>query len=114
MHELSIAEALADQVRRHNPAGAQVRGVEIRVGALRGLEPEALRMCWDAVTHGTAIEGAVLEVDLQPWSIVCGACGRAWTSTVPFETCACGNPEPTPSAGDELDLIALTVEEPEP
>ena len=39
VHEFSIAEALAGQVRRHAPPSGRVRGVEISVGALRGLEP---------------------------------------------------------------------------
>ena len=113
VHEFSIAEALAAQVQRHAPAGGQVREVEIVVGALRGLEPDALRMSWEAVTHGTPIAGATLRIDLRPWSIACGSCGRTWTSPVPFVTCACGDPAPVPTAGDELDLVALTIDEEE-
>lgn len=113
MHEFSIAEALAGQVRRYAPPGRRVRRVEIRVGALQGLEPEALRMCWEAVTYETELAGSVLDLDLRPWSISCGACGRAWTSHVPFVTCACGNETPRPTGTDEMELVALTVEEPE-
>ena len=110
VHEFSIAEALAGQVRRHAPTSGHVREVEVRVGALRGIEPDALRMCWEAVTHATPLEGSVLRVDLRPWSIACSTCGATWTSPVPFVTCACGEPAPKPSAGDELDLVALTIE----
>ncbi len=111
VHEFSIAEALAAQVQRHAPAVGRVTEVDITVGALRGLEPEALRMSWEAVTHGTPIAGAILNVDLRPWSIACSTCGRAWTSPVPFVSCECGDPSPVPKAGDELDLVALTIEE---
>lgn len=113
VHEFSIAEALVAQVQRHAPAAGRVREVEISVGALRGLEPEALRMCWEAVTHDTSIAGAILRVDLRPWSIRCSSCDRTWTSPVPFVACVCGDPAPLPSAGDELDLVALTIEEAE-
>jgi len=113
VHEFSIAEALAAQVQRHAPAAGRVREVEISVGALRGLEPEALRMCWEAVTHDTPIAGAILQVDLRPWSITCSSCGRTWTSPVPFVVCACGDPAPVPTAGDELNLVALTIDEEE-
>jgi hydrogenase nickel incorporation protein HypA/HybF len=113
MHEFSIAEALAAQVQRHAPAAGRITGVEISVGALRGLEPEALRMCWEAVTHATPLAGAVLQVDLRPWSITCSSCGRAWTSPVPFVACGCGDPAPVPTAGDELELVALTIDEEE-
>ena len=111
VHEFSIAEALVAQVQRHAPPSGRVREVEICVGALRGLEPDALRMCWEAVTHDTPIAGATLRVDLRPWSIACSSCGRTWTSPVPFVECACGDPAPHPTAGDELDLVALTSEE---
>lgn len=111
VHEFSIAEAVVAQVRAHAPAGAHVREVEIRVGALRGLEPEALRTCWDAVIFGTPMAGATLQVDLRPWSMMCASCGREWTSPVPFVSCTCGNPTPAPVGSDELDLVAITVDE---
>ncbi len=111
VHEFSIAEALAAQVQRHAPAVGRVAEVEITVGALRGLEPEALRMSWEAVTHGTPIAGATLQVDLRPWTITCSTCARTWPSPVPFVACECGDPAPVPTAGDELDLVSLTIEE---
>ena len=112
MHEFSIAEALAGQVRRHAPPG-RVVSVEIRVGALRGIEPDALRMCWSAVTYGTPLAGATLEVETLPWTISCPDCGRRWTSAVPFVDCACGSRSPLPAGGDELDLVAMSVDDEE-
>jgi hydrogenase nickel incorporation protein HypA/HybF len=114
VHEFSIAEALATQVLRHAPEGALVRGVEIRVGALRALEPEALQMSWQAVTDGTPLAGVGLQVDQRPWTITCSSCGRSWSSPKPFVECICGNASPTPTGGDELDLVSITVDEEEP
>ncbi len=111
VHEFSIAEALAAQVRRNAPPGAIVREVEIRVGPLRGLDPDAMAMCWDAVTHDTPLAGAVLRIDSIPWTITCPGCGRTWSESVPFVECPCGEPNAVPSGGDELDLIALVVDE---
>jgi hydrogenase nickel incorporation protein HypA/HybF len=111
VHEFSIAQALADQVGRHAPAAGRVRAVEIRVGALRGLEPESLRLCWEAVTIGTPIADSVLQVDVRPWSIHCPTCDRTWDSPVPFVDCTCGEKQTVPQGGHELDLVALTVEE---
>jgi hydrogenase nickel incorporation protein HypA/HybF len=111
VHEFSIAQALAGQVLRYAPPSGRVRGVKIRVGPLRGIEPESLRMCWEAVTIGTPIAESVLDVDLRQWSIRCPTCGRSWDSPVPFVTCTCGEAEPVPQGGDELDLVSLTVDE---
>jgi hydrogenase nickel incorporation protein HypA/HybF len=111
VHEFSIAEALATQVLRHAPPGRRVREVEIRVGAMRGLEPDAMQMCWDAVTHETALAGSVLVMDMLPWSLACPACGRVWESPVLFAECSCGELSPRPTAGDELDLVSMTVDD---
>jgi hydrogenase nickel incorporation protein HypA/HybF len=111
VHEFSIAEALAAQVLRYAPDGSRVREVEIRVGVLRGLDPEAMSMSWQAVTAGTELEGCGLKMDLRPWTLDCSQCGRNWTSPIPFVDCECGNETPVPTGGDEMDLIALTVDE---
>lgn len=111
MHEFSIAEALAGQVLRHMPEGARVREVEIRVGVLRGLVPEAMAMSWEAVTMDTPIAGSVLVMDVRPWEITCERCGRHWTSDTPYDVCACGNESPTPTGDDDLQLVSMTVEE---
>jgi len=114
MHELSIAEALAARVEQHAPVRARIRGVEIVVGALRGIEPEALQMCWQAVTAETALAGAVLAIEQRPWTLTCDRCGREWTSVEPFVECTCGNSTPRPHGTDELDLVAITVDANEP
>jgi hydrogenase nickel incorporation protein HypA/HybF len=112
MHEFSIAEAIATEVNKLAPA-CRVTAVEVRIGALRGLEAESLRMCWEAATHDTSLAGSQLEVDQRPWTIACADCGRTWESRVPFVPCACGNPAPAPTAGDELQVVSVTVETPE-
>ena len=114
MHEFSIAQALADQVLPKVPTGARVREVEVRIGMLRGIEPEAMTMSWQAVTFDTPLAGAALAMDVVPWTISCGECGREWTSAAPFAECECGNATPTPTGSDELDLVSMTVEEGEP
>ena len=111
VHEFSLAEALAAQVALYAPAGGRVLEVEIRVGALRGLEPEAMRMCWDAVTYQTPLAGSNLLMDARPWSLACPACGRQWESPVPFVDCECGEQSPNPTADDELLLVAISTED---
>jgi hydrogenase nickel incorporation protein HypA/HybF len=111
VHEFSIAEALASQVDRYARTGARVCQVEIVVGALRGIEPEALRMGWQAVTMDTRMAGSTLVIEQRPWSLSCSVCGRSWTSPVPFVSCDCGNQTPEPRGTDELDLVAITIED---
>ncbi len=112
MHEFSIAEAHAATVRLHAPPGSVVREVELRVGPLRGLEPEALSMCWVAVTADSPLAGSVLRMELLPWTIDCPTCGRRFESSVPFAECSCGESVTRPSGSDDLDLVALVVDTP--
>ncbi|HYM83146.1 MAG TPA: hydrogenase maturation nickel metallochaperone HypA [Candidatus Dormibacteraeota bacterium] len=112
MHEFSIAEALAASVARHAPPRSLVREVEVRAGPLRGIDPEALALCWQAVTADTALAGSVLRVEAVPWTIDCPTCGATWESRVPFVDCRCGEPLTRPSGGDELELVALVVDDP--
>ena len=113
MHEFSIAQAIATQIERLAPAG-RVTAVDVRVGAQRGLEAESLRMCWDAATHDTPLAGAALVVDQRPWTIACPDCARTWESPVPFVKCSCGCAATVPTGGNELEVVSLTVEVPEP
>jgi hydrogenase nickel incorporation protein HypA/HybF len=62
VHELAIAEAVVDIVCRH--AGERrVTRVELQVGHLRQVVPEALAFAFDLVVRGTLAEGAELVIE---------------------------------------------------
>ena len=60
MHELSIADAILDAVRveAEKRPGAHVTKVGVRIGALSGVEPEALSFGFSAWCRGPI---------LNPW-----------------------------------------------
>ncbi len=62
MHELSLAEGLVDLVAERT-AGRQVVAVNLRVGDRSGVVADALPFCFDVVTAGTPLEGAVLRIE---------------------------------------------------
>jgi hypothetical protein len=64
MRELSIAQSLVDVAASH-AAGRPVRKVEVSVGRLREIDPELLRLAFQLVTSGTAMDGAQLQIE-QP------------------------------------------------
>lgn len=64
MHELSIASAVVEQVRRHAPAGTTVRQVRLRIGPLRAIDPEAMALAWRAATIGTPFDASDLRLDV--------------------------------------------------
>ena len=110
MHELSIARALFAQVEQHQPPGAVVRAVNLRVGALQAIEPLAMHLAWTAVTQDTPFAEARLEMEIRPWQLQCLNCDRNWSTDDPFEPCSCGSRRSHVNGSDELDIVSLEVE----
>lgn len=112
MHELSIAEALLEQVRRHAPAGNRVMEVRVEAGMQRAIDATALEWAWQAVAEGTDLADAKLMFTELPYTLTCRHCGSEWTSGDPLATCACGA-EAGVIGGAELRLMSLEIETPE-
>lgn len=68
MHELSIAlrivELVEDQLAGE-PPGAVVCAVDIRIGDLSSVVPEALQFAWEPATEGTRLQGAALRISRE-------------------------------------------------
>lgn len=118
MHEVSLVEALFDQldtVRLRAPGAppaASVRRVNVRVGAASGVEPllfeTAFTACGPARGYGTA----ELALALEPESWVCPACAtpRDAEGTLFCPRCAA---ELTLVAGDGIFLDRVELEVPD-
>jgi hydrogenase nickel incorporation protein HypA/HybF len=111
MHELSIASSVLELARRHVPAGKILRGVKIRSGRMRGIEPHAMQLAWEASIGGTDAEGAKLELEVLPWSLRCPDCGTQFVADDVFTPCTCGSQRTHPIGGDELVLVCVEVDE---
>lgn len=62
MHELAITQSLVDAVCEHTD-GAPIVAVNVRVGRLSGVVPDAMRFCFELITEGTPMQGARLEIE---------------------------------------------------
>ncbi|HME19747.1 MAG TPA: hydrogenase maturation nickel metallochaperone HypA [Acetobacteraceae bacterium] len=89
MHELGIAASVVD-VCAEQAAGARVLRVRVEVGRLTAVLPDALRFVFDVCAHGTALEGAELEIVDIPGRARCEACGQTVALSEPYGLCACG------------------------
>jgi len=68
----SAIEAVLAQAREH---GAQrVHRIVLRIGALSGVEPDALRFAFDIVAKDTPADGATLDIDAVPAIARCPDC----------------------------------------
>ena len=114
MHELSIAlrvvetltEDLADEP-------GDVTLVRLRVGALSGVVPDALRFAWDAACRDTRVVGSALEIDEVAARIWCDACGCEQTlpGALSMSCPICGKPASKVVAGRELEILSVEMTE---
>ena len=113
MHELSLCESIVETLEQQ--ALAQhcrlVKTVWLEIGALSGVEAEALRFCFDAVTRGTLAEQAklvILEVPGQAW---CTQCSIHVPMQQRFDACPrCGGFQLRVNDGEQLRIKELEVE----
>ena len=142
MHELSIAESILDTVReeaRKRP-GAHVAKVAVRIGALSGVEPDALNFGFECLVRGTELEPLALVIEPIPRRQRCPACDLTFavrddknetegaspgalpsnafdsglrTSVFGLSLACprCSQPDTLLAGGDELEMAYLEVEE---
>ncbi len=118
MHEASIAMAAIEQAveaaRQHG--ASRITRVTLRIGALRQVVPEAMKLAFEACAIGTPAEGA--ELELQEESVVarCRPCGRRCEpdlQTINFTCPQCGRADTELLAGNEIVLTSVECEQDE-
>jgi hydrogenase nickel incorporation protein HypA/HybF len=117
MHELSIAQGIVDIIGQYVPRAQQatVRLVRVRVGDLAGVVPDSLAFCFTAVTAGTPMADALLEIEHVPYTIRCTACGSESTTEPGLALCPlCGSTETRIIAGTELQVMTIDVDDQTP
>lgn len=112
MHELSIAHSLVEtavaEARRHG--AARVARVELALGSLSGVEPEALAFCFPLAAQGTLCQDAVLDVQRVPAEGRCPACMHQHPVEDLMSSCpGCGHWPLEVTGGREMTLRSLEV-----
>jgi len=111
MHELAIAQGVAAIASRH-ATGRPVARVELRVGHLRQVVPDALTFAWELVTSETELAGAELQITEVPVAGSCQTCGASSElEGFPLACRACGGLDLAITAGEELSVDALELQE---
>lgn len=114
MHELSIAEALIEQVGRELRRAGQsgrVQRLELAIGRLSGVHCDSLRFAFELISPGTIAEGATLDIT-QPGAVCsCRQCGvETPIDELVAECPKCGSPNIAIEQGRDLLLNAIEVE----
>jgi hydrogenase nickel incorporation protein HypA/HybF len=110
MHELAVTQSVVDAVMERT-GEQRVLEVRLRVGRLSGVLPDALRFCFELVTDGTPLQGAVLDIEEPPGSAACRRCGTTFVLTDLILLCPCGSADVEVVGGDELLIRAVELAE---
>jgi hydrogenase nickel incorporation protein HypA/HybF len=113
MHELSIAMSIVEICTEEaEKAGAgRVTRVEVEIGSLAGVEPEALSFSWDIATQSTLLEGAPLEIIHTAAMARCKSCSHEFPVDNFFSPCPeCQEFGYEIFKGKELQIKSILVE----
>lgn len=113
MHEMSLAEGVLQIIEDNakDCAFTRVKTVWLEVGQLAGVEPDALRFCFDAVARDTLAQGARLEIVEIEGAGRCLECNRPVPVTARYEPCPlCGGFPVEITGGTEMRVKELEVE----
>jgi len=113
MHEVAIAEALVEQVLR--VAGEnrlrRVAAINLRIGKLQAVVPEALLFALEVILEDTVAAGAAVNIEEVPCRVRCSSCGGEFETDEWSLFCPrCENGAVEVTAGRELIFDSLEGE----
>lgn len=113
MHEMSLAEGVLQLVEEtaERENARRVKVVVLEIGRLSSVEPEALRFCFESVTHGSLAQGAALEIVDVPGVGRCLSCGETVQMEALYSACPkCGSHQVQATAGTEMRVREIEIE----
>ncbi len=114
MHELSLCEALIDQVTTiaREQQVSSVSDIYVRVGPLSGVEGPLMRNAFPIAAAGTVADHATLHLEDAGIRVRCEECGAESDAKMNNLVCAaCGDWRTTLISGDELILQRVVMGE---
>ncbi len=115
MHELSIVQALLEQVQAEVEKSGQrgrVVSLQLVIGRLSGVHADSIRFGFELLSPHSIADGARLCIEQPKARSRCRACG-AETEIDEIVICcpACGDPDITICGGQELLLQSIELED---
>ena len=112
MHEFSIMQAALETAGdKTRAAGAtQIHRLVLRVGALSGVVPEALRFAFEAMKDQSLAARAGLEIVAVPAVAWCANCAAEFAAAdLQYECPRCQQPSDELRRGREMELASLEI-----
>ena len=112
MHELSVCQALIDQVEivARQEDAVQVMVIHMGVGPLSGVEPQLLVQAFYIARAGSIASDAELLIENLPLRVSCQQCGQITDALPARLLCGnCGDWHTKLVSGDELQLTHVEL-----
>lgn len=113
MHEMSLADSVLQVIEDSARVNGftRVKTVWLEIGELAGVEPEAMRFCFDMVVKNTLAEGTQLEIIETAGTGWCMPCGQTVPLRQRYDPCPhCEGFQVQPTGGLEMKVKELEVE----
>ena len=113
MHELSVCQALIEQVTRvaRDNDARRVISIVITVGPLSGVEPRLLEHAYPLAAAGTVAEDASLVIETVPVRVRCRSCAAETEAQANRLVCGdCNDWQVDVIGGEEMLLTRVEIE----
>ncbi|HAU14120.1 MAG: hydrogenase maturation nickel metallochaperone HypA [Pseudomonadales bacterium] len=113
MHEMSLCESVLQIVEEEaaRQRFSKVKWLQLEIGTLAGVEVEAMRFCFDAVSRNSVLEGAALDIVQPVGQAWCMQCAKTLPLRERYQPCPeCGGYQLQVTGGDEMRIKELEVE----
>lgn len=111
MHEMSITQGIIKLCLEH-AGGRRVRSLEVEIGELGNVVPEAIEFCFEACSRETLLEGASLNIIRVAGVGQCRECGKNTPLSELYAPCSlCGSNRVTILTGEELRVREIEVDD---
>jgi hydrogenase nickel incorporation protein HypA/HybF len=110
VHELGLCEGIVEAAARR-ASGRQVRSLRVRIGG-HAVDPDAIRQGVEVAAIGTVVEGAVLDLVMEPLIARCRDCGHdapAGDATSMSACAQCGGVDIEMAGSEQVILESISV-----
>jgi hydrogenase nickel incorporation protein HypA/HybF len=111
MHEMSITQGIIDICEQH-AGGRRVLSIDVEIGELSSVVPDAIEFCFEACSQGTLLEGARINIIRLPGRGQCLDCGSDSPLSSLFGACQrCGGYRVKVVSGEEMRVREIEVDD---
>lgn len=116
MHELSVTQALLDQVLRHAEAAQaqRVRTIHVSIGQLSTIVDDSVVFYWPIIAQDTIAVDARLVFARIPAQFICTECSQTFLFSDQRDYICphCGSMDIIVNGGDEMRLDSIEIDTP--